>query len=574
MVKNRLICTANEDLISINDRNILMGEWCLTDKIFKKKIMNLNFGICEYHYMNNQNKVIKDWNYLFTLYDKVMNALSIKLNEYHKENFSRRYWEILAGQTLVHLLSILWDRWETIKSAEKKFNINEVAILKYNSSDYIPKDFNDLLSNKYDDHFWNNCVYSEIIKDSFKIKIVEVDHKKKKDFNFSKKLKNNNFNFYSLIDTFLSKIIKEKVLLYKFGGKKTFSYMIKQFELSRFYNEFRNQITFKNKLDRKNLFLDLDPKNLFEEMLSRKLLNFLPISHLEGFRDINLYLAKIKPEPKYVITTYGHVFDDLFKIWTASKVEKKISKFIICSHGGFVENSICFDSWLNISDKFITWENKKHLKCLQLPPQYSLNFKQIKKFNNKKILFCTANASLYLHRIQDYILGSQIKLYLNFWKKFISKLNINMKKNIVVRQIPNSDPWFQKKEFEEILGKKAISKKKKFMDEVKDSKIIINTALQTTFFESMLSGVPTIVLLKNDLWNLSEEGKEIYDLLIENKIIFKNDDNLINHLNEIDANPLSWWNSSDLISVRNKFHDYFCNFKNEKKWNNFFASLN
>ena len=34
-----------------------------------------------------------------------------------------------------------------------------------------------------------------------------------------------------------------------------------------------------------------------------------------------------------------------------------------------------------------------------------------------------------------------------------------MKKNIVVRQIPNSDPWFQK-EFEEILGKKAISKRK------------------------------------------------------------------------------------------------------------------
>ena len=180
MVENRLICTANEDLISTNNRNILIGDWCLMDDDFKKKIMSLDFEICDYHYNNNQNKVIKDWNYLLTLYDKVMNALSLKLNEYHKKNFSRRYWEILAGQSLVHLLSILWDRWETIKSAEKKFNINEVAILKYNTSDYIPKDFNDLFSNKYDDHFWNNCVYSEIIKDSFKIKIVEVDHKKKR----------------------------------------------------------------------------------------------------------------------------------------------------------------------------------------------------------------------------------------------------------------------------------------------------------------------------------------------------------------------------------------------------------
>ena len=90
----------------------------------------------------------------------------------------------------------------------------------------------------------------------------------------------------------------------------------------------------------------------------------------------------------------------------------------------------------------------------------------------------------------------------------------------------------------------------------------------------MLSGIPTIVLLKDDLWNLSEDGKKIYNLLIENKIIFNNVDHLINHLYAIEKNPLSWWNSSDLILVRNKFHDHFCNFKDEKKWNNFFATLN
>ena len=92
-------------------------------------------------------------------------------------------------------------------------------------------------------------------------------------------------------------------------------------------------------------------------------------------------------------------------------------------------------------------------------------------------------------------------------------LSCKIKKNIVVRHIPHTDPWSQKKEFEKFLGKGSISKRKNFLDEVKNSKIIINTALQTTFFESMLSGVPTIVLLKDDLWNLSEEGKKIYNLI-------------------------------------------------------------
>ena len=95
--------------------------------------------------------------------------------------------------------------------------------------------------------------------------------------------------------------------------------------------------------------------------------------------------------------------------------------------------------------------------------------------------------------------------------------------------------------------------------------------MQTTFFESMLSGVPTIVLLKDDLWNL-RGGKKIYNLMIK-KIIFKNISSLVQHLNEIDENPLSWWNSNELISVRNKFHEHYCNYKDNQKWKNFFTNL-
>ena len=44
-------------------------------------------------------------------------------------------------------------------------------------------------------------------------------------------------------------------------------------------------------------------------------------------------------------------------------------------------------------------------------------------------------------------------------------------------------------------------------------------------------------------------------------------------LNEIDENPLSWWNSNELISVRNKFHEHYCNYKDNQKWKNFFTNL-
>ena len=97
--------------------------------------------------------------------------------------------------------------------------------------------------------------------------------------------------------------------------------------------------------------------------------------------------------------------------------------------------------------------------------------------------------------------------------------------------------------------------------------------MQTTFFESMLAGVPTVVLLKEELWNISETGKEIYNLLKKNKIIFKDVDRLIAHLNNISENPLLWWGSKELLVVREKFHDNFCNYKDNKKWDNFFLEL-
>ena len=573
-MESRLICTANEELICKNKKNIFISDWCLQDDSVKKKILNLDYEICSYHYNHNQKKLKSDWAYLNDLYERVMIALTLKLNEYHKKNFSRKYWEIIVGPTIVQLLSIFWDRWETIIHLKKNFKINEVAILRYELSNCLPKDFEDLFTNKLDDHYWNNCIFSEILKDSFKIKIMEIIPKKNKDLKYNKKNQNIISYLKYFIDLFLGKIIKEKILFYKFSKKKYLNFIIKKFRLSRFYYEFSKQISTKKKIVRKNINLGMDSKNSFEEMLNRKLFNFIPISHLELFEDINVYLNKIKIKPKYIVTTYGHVINDLFKIWSAEKIEKKISKIVICSHGGTFEDKINFNSWMNISDNFITWEKKTNIKCIQLPPTYSIEKKNIKKTKNKQILFCTANTNLYNYRIQDYIISSQMKTYVSFWKEFIKRLNYKTRNILIIRHIPNIDPWHLKEEFEKILGNNAISKKKNFLDEVKNSKIIIHTALQTTFFESMLAGVPSVVLLKEDMWNLSKSGREIYKLLKKNKIIFKDIESLINHLNNIDQDPLSWWNSKNILIVRQKFHEHFCNYQDDNKWNNYFLDLN
>ena len=73
------------------------------------------------------------------------------LNKYHSTNYSYRYWEIIIAPTVVHLLSILWDRWELLKNAFDK-EIMDVSIIEYETKDFLSQDFYDLYT-QMDSHF-------------------------------------------------------------------------------------------------------------------------------------------------------------------------------------------------------------------------------------------------------------------------------------------------------------------------------------------------------------------------------------------------------------------------------------
>ena len=319
--------------------------------------------------------------------------------------------------------------------------------------------------------------------------------------------------------------------------------------------------------------MDFEIKNDYEQMLSNVILKFFPVSHLEGFKKIQIEASKINLKPKYIATIYGHVINDLFKIWVAEKVENNNSKLIISVHGGHVEHSLNFNSIFSISDIFISWENLNHKKARQLPP-LNMDLKlNNNKNNNKNILFCTSDTKIYAYRIHDDIISSQMIEYLKFWESLFRNMNNKIKSNIVIRHNPNSDPWSQKKKLDKLFDHNSLSKRKNFSEELKKARIVINTSMQSTFFESMIFGTPTLVLLKNDLWNLSDKGRSIYDKLKENNIIFNKVDDLNKHLEKIIDAPDIWWNSKKIKNIRDEFHNHYCKLGNFKEWIHFFSKL-
>ena len=110
----------------------------------------------------NSKSLIKDFNYINKIYEKNLTYLTKFLNEFHNVNYPKLYWRILIGVWLYKFISIVFERWNSLKKITTKYKKIDIENLEYKSKNFIPygtEDFAYFIEN--DD--WNNYIYLEII---------------------------------------------------------------------------------------------------------------------------------------------------------------------------------------------------------------------------------------------------------------------------------------------------------------------------------------------------------------------------------------------------------------------------
>ena len=144
--------------------------------------------------------------------------------------------------------------------------------------------------------------------------------------------------------------------------------------------------------------------------------------------------------------------------------------------------------------------------------------------------------------------------------------------NLLIRGNPERDNLDLKNKFKIDIPNLKFSKKKNFSEDLELSKLIINTAAESTFFQSMRSGKPTLLILHKDLWNFTPEVKKMYFDLKKNNIIFTNKEKALKHIQDIWKEPLEWWNSNNVKVARNFFEET-CSIPNKNNWKFFFKDI-
>ena len=561
-MQNNLVTTFIEETFDNKCKNILLGGWCKSAN--QNQDLYKNSQIVEYHF-DDSAKLENDNKYLCGLFYKILKKLTIHMNNLHHENKPERYWHIVLGPWLGAQISIAWDRWECLSKAFKEFDINETKCLKYNLNDLISSDFQEFNHEFGYNHRWNHILCLEIIKfnHSSKIKINFVEEEKVNFLknthivnSYKKKIKLH----YRLIDFLLKTIFRNpKIILYQsyFGFKNNVLIQLGLGEMHRFYAEFSKKIKMPPPTERENIKFNFDAENNFEEFLKVILFKLMPVAYLEGYKLLLSEIKKINFHPKVILTAGGHLSDDIFQIWAANQILKG-TKFLISDHGGTWEKDEYFANFINISDSYFSWNQYNDKKCVQVPININLKKKKIlRKNSSTAILIIGGSTKLYNLRIHHQPFCSQILQDYNLMKIFIENLSSEIKDNLIFRLLDQRhDIWNIRKKFEKDFDKKYISNKKIFKDDLNRSKILVNTSISTTLYESMKSGIPTIALFNRKILNMCPKLIKLRDLLVSNKIIFKSPLEASNHIEKIWNDPLEWWNSDKILQARELFSEH------------------
>ena len=555
-----LVTIDNNRLWSKKNKNLLLGDWCIDNKHRYLKSKKNKYLISEYHW-NNKLKYQNDIKYLYKIYDILLNNLYLYLNKVHGLNHPIRYWEILLSKWLWTFTVMTYDRWEIVRTLNNKKLY--AKIFCYERKRFIPHDAFEFARSIVSSDDWNHWVYSEIFRFTNKITFSEVGNKKiiPKFIYNQEEFKSDNY-LLNPISTFLS---SKKIFSQKLNFSKKFKAL---------YGIFYRQIRYSKKINTQNfnIKLNMEARNNFK-IKTKKNDNFLkfiaslvrfnlPKIYLEYYHSMNESIKKINvpKNPKIIMTSGDHAYNDAFKFYTAKKVLNG-SKFFIFQHGGLYgtcESSPNEKFEIKIADRFFSWGWKESNKKVYPLFLQKTIYQKIEKKNNAKGLIIPiteydlapgthSNAgqptnkidvNRYIDNIVSFVKGIDNKIISESGFKYLDNIKCNYHVDSLKYRFPNI------KIVDTIKNTCLLSK---------NYKLTVETVNSTGFLESLNLNIPVILLLDKKLFPLRKTAVKDFNMLKKVKIVYDSPEDAAKFINENYNHLKEWWGSKGLQKARAKF---------------------
>ena len=173
MKKNFLITTGLIDTWEFSENNFLLGKWCefyefndFDKKKFKREIPQEISIIQNTYHWDNIEKKLADYKNLKNIHENLLEIISSKLSIIHNINENKEYWRVIISNWLGQYITIIFDRWETIriffeKNNNVKFYSNFISL---SDSDYPPPSNHEKFIRNSNNDEWNYLLYLRLLR--------------------------------------------------------------------------------------------------------------------------------------------------------------------------------------------------------------------------------------------------------------------------------------------------------------------------------------------------------------------------------------------------------------------------
>jgi putative transferase (TIGR04331 family) len=563
--KRFLITTALEETWVEDPPVLFLGEWC---RLYSRKDRwsEMNTALLPYHW-DDRDKFYSDYQYLDSLYERILDDLAGRLNQIHNVEYSIRYWRILVGPWLAYFIQMLFDRWQSIQSAINFFEITGTIVLTGNEEQLVSNDMNHFAELMKGDE-WNHHIYAEILSRLGNVIII---------------VKNRGQGYPQPKLGKAKASFRNKALRIYYGIAKYFVQDRDAF-LSNTYLTKLNEMHLQLRLGQVPLFgqigikpvqviLDRQQRNWvmpshgqseFERFLLSMIPKQIPKVYLEGYQPLIEQTHKLPwpKSPKLIYTANVLLHDSVSMAYTAEKVEQG-TPLVYGQHGGgygIAKFSFIEEHEIEISDRYLTWGWRDHLTQKISPvgiPKIG-NMQRSPTNSKKTLLIVTLNTSRYSYRLcADSAINYQS--YINRSFSFVATIKDAILPNLLVRLTSHDTGWGNSLRWLDRFPNIELDfGSTKIIDLMQEARIVVQTYNQTGFLECLALDIPTILFFNLTESPLRETAVPYYAELKRVGIFHDTPESAATHVNAIWEDIDAWWTSFEVRKVVAHFTKQYC----------------
>ena len=544
----------------------------VSNPLLKLKYNNyLNNLFNKVEYFENTRKTGQDLKYdsdfVDLKYKKYIKILTERLNHIHHKNYSKFFWSKALSIGFLRQINILYDHF---KIYEKYFDRKKHYVNILSNKDFdVPIDYEECRNIISDDLIGSEQVFSVYMNLFFKKNIDKrISHKsrvkKKKqtlaNYFFLRILKIKRFIISGrkssvvtgILGSYFDKENKKRLIKSNKGKIDEIFIYPKTIKKDYLDNEMRNTISFIEKeFDRFDSFFFEAQKFLF------------PKFFLENFdRNEKHVLIKLKSYNKLkILLSENWIIEPINSLTLALAKENYGIIHINNEHNciSHIYQGRYLEYIVNLSDKFynIGWEtdNTNIVKSSSL-----YNFRIPKRKTKYDILFVSAPIQYKMKYFSSFEVYSQENAVstINFNNQFFESLGDELLRNIFYKKYPINyyveKEKFYLKSFNKVNLSLSNSKFNAF-NFMSQSRLVIIDYVSTSYLESIISNIPTIVFYNKSSIRLKKEHNQFFNTLIDSGIFQTNPNDASELIRKIYRDPMNWWTSNKVQRGRKVFLD-------------------